>query len=691
MVDTPSIPPSSLPPKSGPVVLSGMGGVGQQQANGQWNLPQGAVIRGQVTQVDANGIIRLETNSVTMVLQTNLQMARNAQITVKLEQPFTGDAMPNVRILTVDGKSVLANQIQQQAQQGAQQQPAATPQTTAPVQSAERAAELAKPIGVLLEITAKPSAAAKMAEPAAQMQVQAQAARNIAAQINLTPAQTLPAVLIRPLMTAKAAEILASLPAGTLTAPGRSLPATSTPVAQMPLQSDMLKPGLQLQVRITQNLAPLTPPAQAAAASPETTTAALVTSKDTTPVSPIARAAYAVYARQPAAPMAAATPGLPPSSPTPATPSASIPVETSLSTASPQAATASSSTAALPPPVSGAPPEVSADSASPYIPGQPLSPKVVGQLLGQVESKGLSKGEMAAVVIGKEPAGNLMVQTRLGLFTLPASQGEVTQPGTVMTWAVKQMQVMPLALQGLEGEMAGPTGLLANAAAFGREGSAIYDLVSLLATMPTATASQALQRVIPHAGNNLSAGMLLFMSVVRKGDVGNWLGKELIDQLDVMGKGDLVQRLGNEISSLRNLFGSDQPQQTNWQALFFPVMVDKRMETAQLFVKPDESGKKNGGGGTRFVVEVNLTQLGPMQMDGLVKKRESRTYFDLVIRTLSELPPEIKSGIIGIFDTAQQSTGLVGSLSFRTVPEFTVNPLEEMDFISGNDAGSFFA
>lgn len=314
---------------------------------------------------------------------------------------------------------------------------------------------------------------------------------------------------------------------------------------------------------------------------------------------------------------------------------------------------------------------------------------MVENLLISAEGKGLPAGQMAAVVVSSPQSGAVTVQTRLGLFSIPAPQtGVAVQPGTVITWQVRQ--VLPSVQTTIPLYAAAP---LASAVQVGRAGSAFHELLGVIQTLQGNHAPQTLSRLIPQTGAGLSAGILLFMSVVKKGDVAGWLGKELHDRIESSGRGDLLQRLGGELNALRSLFGGgeQQSQPNNWQAMFLPIMVGKDLETAQLFVKPEDKGnKEGGGGGQRFVLELDLSSFGPMQMDGLFKRAEGQNQFNLVIRTLDALPEEVKTDIFAIFESSQKATGLTGGVSFRTVQEFPVNPLEEMQAEQPGD-GSILA
>jgi hypothetical protein len=107
----------------------------------------------------------------------------------------------------------------------------------------------------------------------------------------------------------------------------------------------------------------------------------------------------------------------------------------------------------------------------------------------------------------------------------------------------------------------------------------------------------------------------------------------------------------------------------------------------RLFVKRDRkqqgaNQQEKKSDDTRFVVEVDLTQLGELQLDGFVRKQEKDVQFDLVLRSLTPLEPEVQQDIFEIYNATGAITGYKGSLTFQAVREFPVNPMED---IAGNE------
>jgi hypothetical protein len=69
---------------------------------------------------------------------------------------------------------------------------------------------------------------------------------------------------------------------------------------------------------------------------------------------------------------------------------------------------------------------------------------------------------------------------------------------------------------------------------------------------------------------------------------------------------------------------------------------------------------------TRFVLDVGLSRLGRIQLDGLIGERDKR--LDLIIRSQQPLPGAMRNDIRDIFINAGEITGMKGGLSFQAAP-----------------------
>jgi hypothetical protein len=98
-----------------------------------------------------------------------------------------------------------------------------------------------------------------------------------------------------------------------------------------------------------------------------------------------------------------------------------------------------------------------------------------------------------------------------------------------------------------------------------------------------------------------------------------------------------------------------------------------------LFDRRDR-GKKDKGddadkSGTRFIVEVDMSKMGPFQFDGLVREKR----FDLMVRSHVALTPRMRHDIGSLFSEALELGSYKGNLVFQKVKEFPVSPLDEIE------------
>ncbi|NBX04244.1 MAG: hypothetical protein EBR02_09365 [Alphaproteobacteria bacterium] len=142
----------------------------------------------------------------------------------------------------------------------------------------------------------------------------------------------------------------------------------------------------------------------------------------------------------------------------------------------------------------------------------------------------------------------------------------------------------------------------------------------------------------------------------------------------------LLDKASGEFSALARQFTAPAPG--GWQTLFFPIAVDGQLQQVRMFTKRDRKKDSEGNpkpeDDTRFVIEMELSQLGEMQMDGFVRRKPENMQFDLVIRSLTPLPKDMQRDIQDIYLSTAELTGYKGSVSFQFVKNFPVLPMEDV-------------
>lgn len=196
----------------------------------------------------------------------------------------------------------------------------------------------------------------------------------------------------------------------------------------------------------------------------------------------------------------------------------------------------------------------------------------------------------------------------------------------------------------------------------------------------------ALSNAMIQPGPDMGAAILHFMKEVRQGggDIGRWLGPEIMRFLEKIRRPDLAQRLGEDFQRIRQAFADSAGMP--WQVLFIPVHDGRTVQMARLYLHREEAegdGRESGPTkrkGTRFVVEVDLSVWGALQLDGLVYPPEEKrkTQFDLFVRTHRPLEEDHRQAMQALYLEAAEQTGFEGQIMFRVEESFPVDPGGEL-------------
>lgn len=280
-------------------------------------------------------------------------------------------------------------------------------------------------------------------------------------------------------------------------------------------------------------------------------------------------------------------------------------------------------------------------------------------------SAGLNGVLVAATVTGSTGVGQPVLQTALGELTLAARAN--LAPGSRAT-----LQVISAEPAATARPTAPPpsTGL-----DLSREWPALKDALAALQQINPAGVGRAAAEAIPRPGPGLANDLLFLITAMRLGDLRSWLGQQATRTL-ASSQPELAGRLGDDFGKLARFAGEAPPGE--WRAYFLPIHDGHSLQQIRFFSrrqKRKDAQSQEDEAATRVVVEVDLTQLGPLQLDGLA--HDGR--FDLIVRSRASLPEEMRRAIVGIFAEVRGSAQWDGELGFQAVPVFPVAPLEEID------------
>ncbi|MDH3336051.1 MAG: hypothetical protein OEL50_05350, partial [Rhodospirillaceae bacterium] len=168
---------------------------------------------------------------------------------------------------------------------------------------------------------------------------------------------------------------------------------------------------------------------------------------------------------------------------------------------------------------------------------------------------------------------------------------------------------------------------------------------------------------IPQTGNKLSSQILFFLSALRGGDLKNWLGDSTVRLIE-RERPNLLSRLGGEFQAMAKL--ADEPNSGDWRMAMIPIYNNEKIERIRLYQRQPKDKKEKERDGKRFILDLNLSNIGHLQVDGLVKPDGSRV--DLIIRSEKPLGQTAQMEITQIYNEAAELTGIGGGVAFQASP-----------------------
>ncbi len=191
----------------------------------------------------------------------------------------------------------------------------------------------------------------------------------------------------------------------------------------------------------------------------------------------------------------------------------------------------------------------------------------------------------------------------------------------------------------------------------------------------------ALDKSAPELGQQLRAALtpatapalaatLLFMAGALYS--GKWPGEAVMRALGSAGLERLKAKLDGDLAGLRRL--GTEGTTGDWRVLTLPLMMGAAVEPLRLFLR-----RKNGQGardpaGQRFIIEAELSRLGALQLDGLVRGNR----LDLVLRSHAPLPQGLRDEAGALFCRASAAAGYFGDIVFAIATSFAVDPLTQL-------------
>jgi len=292
------------------------------------------------------------------------------------------------------------------------------------------------------------------------------------------------------------------------------------------------------------------------------------------------------------------------------------------------------------------------------------------------------------------PRADLRIETTAGLITVTLPNALRPAPGSGIEIGLPpQTESAPLPPSATYAPPMVPTGAVVPdpvtmTALSHHAWPALHESMAVLAAHDPAAMSQLATRSAD-GGGKLANSLLFFLAAAGRSSPEAWLGKEATDALERHNR-SLLDMLKQDIAQLmtRATDGAGE-----WRQVLLPL--DARSADmpliAMLFgqgahVDPDREHSRRDGGDEqerddlrRFVLEVQFSILGPVQLDGIIRGQR----FDLTLRTALALPGTLRQDAMQLFDDAIAASAFTGQLSIQ---EKTAFPLDVAAIMAGGKA-----
>ncbi|MBI3440951.1 MAG: hypothetical protein HY052_03980 [Proteobacteria bacterium] len=185
-------------------------------------------------------------------------------------------------------------------------------------------------------------------------------------------------------------------------------------------------------------------------------------------------------------------------------------------------------------------------------------------------------------------------------------------------------------------------------------------------------AAQMLRHTLPTPTHNLAPTALLFLAALRQGTVENWLGSTILQALQAAGKQDLAARLDSDFGKISRQ--SKELLTDEWRAISIPLLHDEHISQMQFYVRRqydqnNDSRDREKKPATRFILNMQLSRMGPLQLDGFIQKKS----FDIVLRSEEKLPFEMRQELMKRFARGLDQVHMQGGISFQGKQQGWVN------------------
>lgn len=270
---------------------------------------------------------------------------------------------------------------------------------------------------------------------------------------------------------------------------------------------------------------------------------------------------------------------------------------------------------------------------------------------------------IAAEVIGQEADGSSILHSAVGTL-------KIFSPQPLPTGTVLQVVVTAQAIATAAAPADDPASKLPPALALQ---ALVTDLSTdaSLAQAPPEAVRAAFAQLVP-LGPRFTSAAAQWLSALQSAQVEAFLTPALVRALENVksGAGTRLQRLLQE--------AAQQWQDAapgNWLSLPLPLALPTQLMPTKFYVRREPPEEEGGAQGQRFVLALQFSQLGEIQLDGFLRRHPSGpASFDMILRSAQALSAQEQSDLQEIFTRSVESGGWNGRLSFQAGQQHFFTP-----------------
>ena len=195
------------------------------------------------------------------------------------------------------------------------------------------------------------------------------------------------------------------------------------------------------------------------------------------------------------------------------------------------------------------------------------------------------------------------------------------------------------------------------------------DVFATLRALPDGQALlQMAQNAMPKPGSvAFTAPVLMFLAAARGGDVTAWMGERVTDQMRNIRRADILSRIGGAMNTAAARMREDAAQPGEWKTITLPMLASDN-QVAQIAMhyrsfdrESDGAAEQERQKGARFVLDLSLTRIGPLQIDGLSVGRQ----LDVTLRSEQSFSAPMREALRARYTDALSGIGFSGQMNFK--------------------------